>query len=229
MCRPNIFVLSNKKTALRRILTQLKRRVILIVTSKLAINYKTTNISYHKFKQMSRDFLKKGVIFLDETLAVFLRSGYPTEAEGADLLKINEETLPDGLALSHAEALELAQTHRKALDACGRIEIGTDTVQKIIRAFSRSHYLWQKDYADTINEAVEAFYELKNEADDHISDDDLIRLLADGFERYKGSLAPFLQSRELNRLLRALRFGEDYDADADADKLDEDEKEEPDE
>lgn len=166
---------------------------------------------------------------MNDMLAVFLHTGYPAETEGAELLKINEESIPYGLALSKTEALELVQTHRQALDACGRIEIGGDTVRKIVQTFSRSHYLWQKDYANTLNEAVEAFYELKNESEDNITDDELIRLLFNGFERYRGSLAPFLQSRELNRLLRTLRFGEDYDAEADADQLDEDEKEKPDE
>lgn len=182
-------------------------------------------IGYHIIKQMSRFFHENGVIFLKEMLSLFLRSGYPVEAEGTDLLKTNQATVEYGLTLNRVEALELAQTHRQALDASGRIEVGTNTVRKIIGAFSRSPYLWQKDYADILNEAVDAFYELKNESEDHISDDDLIALLADAFDRYKGSLAPFLQSRELDRQMRALRFGEDY---GDDEEPDEDEKEEPD-
>lgn len=174
---------------------------------------------------MSRAFSSKGEIFLNEMLVVFLRAGYPVEAEAAGLLSANAESVRDGLMLSPSQALELAQTHRRALDRCGRVEIGTDTVQKIIEAFRHSHYLWQKDYADVLNEAVEAFYELKNESEDNISDDELIRLLADAFERYKGALAPFLQSRELDHLLRALRYGEEEEPD----EPDEDETEEYDE
>lgn len=162
---------------------------------------------------------------MNEMLAGLLRAGYPVEAEGAELLNTNADSVENGLMLNPAQALELAQTHRRALDLCGRIEIGTDTVQKIIAAFRRSHYLWQKDYADVLNEAVEAFYELKNESEDNISDDDLIVLLAGAFERYKGTLSPFLQSRELDHLLRALRYGEEVETD----KPDEDETEEDDE
>lgn len=161
---------------------------------------------------MSRPFLKKGEIFLKEMLSVFLQSGYPAELEAKDLLSANVKTCGYGLTLTAAQALDLAATHRQALNDCGRIEIGTGIVRKIMDTFSRSHYLWQKDYADVLNEAVEAFYGLKNESEDNISDEDLISLLFDAFERYKGSLAAFLQSRELDRLMRALRFGEDYGA-----------------
>ena len=174
---------------------------------------------------MSRAFSGKGEIFLNEMLAGFLRAGYPVEAEGAELLNTNTGSARNGLMLDPAQALELAQTHRRALGLCGRIEIGTGTVQKIIGAFGRSHYLWQKDYADVLKEAVEAFYELKNESEDNISDDDLIALLAGAFERYKGTLSPFLQSRELDRLLRTLRYG----AEEETDEPDEDETEEDDE
>ena len=162
---------------------------------------------------------------MNGTLAAFIRAGYPVEAEAAGLLGTNAETVENGLILAPAQALELAQTHRRALDLCGRIEIGTDTVRKIIGAFRSSNYLWQEDYADVLNEAVEAFYELKNESEDNISDDDLIALLADAFERYKGALSPFLQSRELDHLLRALRYGEEDEVE----EPDEDEMEEYDE
>ena len=98
-------------------------------------------------------------------------------------------------------------------------------MRKIIDAFRVSNYLWQKDYADLLNEAVEAFYELKNESEDQISDDDLIALLAGAFERYRGSLAPFLQSRELDCLMRRLRYGYEEERDEpDEDELEEDDE-----
>lgn len=166
---------------------------------------------------------------MDTSLSVLLQSEYPVEQEGKDLYRVNSETEERGLSLSRVQALELARTHRKALDESGRIEIGTETVRKIIRTFSHSDYISQKEYSGSLSEVMAVFYELKNEADDRISDDDLISQLFDAFERYRGSLEPYLKSRELNRMLRTLRFGRDYDAEIDADQLDEDEKEEPDE
>lgn len=162
---------------------------------------------------------------MNEMLSKLFSSGYPLQTEGDQLLQINAETAENGLFLTRTQAAELAGTHRRALSHAGRVEIGQDTVRKIMLAFSKSDYLNQENYADTLNEAVEIFYDLKNESEDRLSDDSLIALLFDAFERYKGSLAPYLQSRELNRLLRTLRFGEDYDAEQEPDE----EEEEPDE
>ena len=170
-------------------------------------------IIYHILQRMSSLLLKEGCL-LEETLSKFLSSSYPIEKERDDLLKINEETAQYGLALKPQEAFELAQTHRAVLENCCRVEIGFDTVQKIIRAFSPSKYLYKKNYADVINEAVEAFYELKDESDDRISDDDLISRLADAFERYGGDMKGVIQSRKLMRLLKAKRFGRDYDVES---------------
>ena len=164
---------------------------------------------------------------MEETLSNLLRGGLSVETEADSLLEINPETAAYGLTLSWEEARGLARTHRAALENCGRVEIGSGTVEKIALAFSRSRYLNRKNYADVVGEAAEAFYELKNESDDMVSDDELIALLADGFERYGGELEPFLNSRELDRLLRTRRFGEDY---TEKEKPDDDEKEEgPDE
>lgn len=174
---------------------------------------------------MSRLFQQKGEFFLNHALSMFFNFGYPVAAEKDDLVRLNSETEEFGLSLSGAQAVDLAQTHRLALSASGRIEIGTGAVEKIIRKFSRSHYLWQQDYAETLNEAVEAFYELKNETEDRISDSDLIGILFKGFEQYKGALGPFLQSRELDRLLRELRFDGYADSESDFTDIEEEEDE----
>ncbi len=72
---------------------------------------------------------------------------------------------------------------------------------------------------------MEAFYELKNETEDRISDSDLIGILFKGFEQYKGALEPFLQSRELDRLLRELRFDGYADSESDLTDIEEEEDE----
>ncbi len=164
---------------------------------------------------------------MENTLSAFLRSGYPVEAERKDLLEMNGETAQYGLQLSQAEAAELAKTHRTALVKTNRVEIGHETVRKIIHALSRSQFLPQTRYADVLNEAVYAFYELKNESEDKMTDDELIENLADGFEEYEGDMDAYLQSCGLDGLLRKIRYGlqpeEDEKDDGD------DEKEEPDE
>lgn len=143
-------------------------------------------------------------------------------------MRMNQQTDCDGLlALNREEALELAKTHRNALDACGRIEIGTDTVKKIALEFRHSAYLDPQNYAHVLAEATEAFYELKNESEDTISDDELAAMLADGFERFGGNLSAYLGSVELDRLLRARRCG--MDAPPEEEKEQDDEEEDADE
>jgi hypothetical protein len=137
--------------------------------------------------------------------------GVSDETTASALLAENAETEQRGLFLTEREALELARTRRQALGAVGRVEIGVGAVEKIMRVFSNSAYLRRENYASVLNELVEAFYELKNESDDRISDDDLIRFLYDEFEHKSGGSLAFLQSRELNHLLRTLRFGAEYE------------------
>lgn len=128
-------------------------------------------------------------------------------AEG--LLALNQETQEYGLELSREDALALVETRRIALEASGRLEFGTPVLEKIIRTFSRSRYLYQYDYAPTLHELLEAFFLLRNETEDHFSDDDLIDFLFDCYEfRYHGSLEMF-QGPELDRLCRLLLLGGD--------------------
>lgn len=146
---------------------------------------------------------------MKESLSVLLRGGLSVETEADGLMELNRETDANGLELNREEALELARTHRRALADCGRVEIGSGTVEKIALALSRSRYLTQENYACAVEEAVEAFYGLKNESEDTISDDELVALLTDGFERYEGKLAAYLNSPELDCLLRTRRYGAD--------------------
>ncbi len=144
---------------------------------------------------------------MEEKLSRLLRRGKPLKTEAEDLLKINRETAGCGLTLSRDEALRLAQVHRNALDECGRVEVGPGTVEKLALAFRNSQYLDSGNFASVLAEATEAFYALKNESEDTIPDDELVSLLANGFERFGGTLSAYLGSEELDRLLRARRCG----------------------
>lgn len=144
---------------------------------------------------------------MDQSFQSLLRMDMPLKKEAEGLLSMNETTAPHGLQLSQKEAEEVALTRREALDRCGRIEIGSDTVRKIAAAFCSSRFLTQANYVTVLEEATEAFYALKNESEDTVTDDELARLLADGFERCGGELEKFLGSRELDSLLRFRRYG----------------------
>ncbi|MVB10911.1 hypothetical protein CAFE_16120 [Caprobacter fermentans] len=145
---------------------------------------------------------------MDFQLSSLLKPSALADADTArELLALNEETQEYGLELTQEDALALAETRRIALEASGRVEFGTPVIEKIIRTFSRSRYLYQYDYAPVLHELLEAFFQLKNETEDRFSDDDLIDFLFDCFEyRYRGSLEMF-RGREIEQLRGILLFG----------------------
>jgi hypothetical protein len=128
-----------------------------------------------------------------------------TEIE--QIIKSNAHSIKYGLVLTYNDAVQLVETRSEALRANGRIEIGSETIRKLITAFYYSSYITQQDYADTLHELLEIFYYMKNETLDLIPDDELIGLMRNYYEnRCRGSLE-LLKHRELEKLARNLRFG----------------------
>jgi len=142
------------------------------------------------------------------------------------IVKLNEKSRQYGLLLSPTDALQLVETRSRSLLENGRIEIGGETLIKIIDAFYDSSFIMQDDYSDTLNELLEIFYYVKNETLELISDDELIEHMKIYFEnRCKGSL-DLLKDRELEKLANNLRYGvTDYSNMEEPDEQDPDEEE----
>ncbi len=146
---------------------------------------------------------------MNNTLAsLFSFDTLVTQAAAAqEILSLNEKSEQYGLSLTPADAAALIQTRTEALNANGRIEIGSATIGKLIDAFCDSAYINQRDYTATMHELIEAFYYIKNETLDMLSDDDLIDFMKDCYEnRCMGSIE-LLLGRELEKLASNLRFG----------------------
>jgi hypothetical protein len=114
-----------------------------------------------------------------------------------EVLATNQESQKYGLVFSAAEAEELIQVRNLAIRTHGRVELGVEVVQKIIIAFSRSAFINQDEYAATIGELLDMFYQMKNETDDEMGDEELIALM---LEYYNGSCEgslDLLRDREL--------------------------------
>lgn len=162
---------------------------------------------------------------MNTSLSSFLRPSALDDARTAErLLALNRETREYGLELTPEDAASLAEARREALEASGRVEIGggMGALEKIILAFGRSRYLYQYDYAPILHELLEAFFLLKNETHDRISDDELTAFLFDCFEhRYRGSTEMF-RGRELEALRRLLLFGPEEVAGEDEEEDDDD-------
>lgn len=124
-----------------------------------------------------------------------------------DIEKCNDFTAQFGLTLSHFQAIELVETRTHALQSNGRIEFGGGVIQKIIREFCHSPYIYSYNYAETLHELVEIFYYYKNETLDLLSDDELIHFMSSRFNGICQGSLELLSGRELNNMASNLRFG----------------------
>ncbi len=70
-----------------------------------------------------------------------------------------------------------------------RIELDGGIIDKVIREFFDSPYISNDNFVETINEIIELFYYYKNETNDLISDDDLLKLMRKHYDDFaKGDL-----------------------------------------
>lgn len=128
-----------------------------------------------------------------------------------EILTCNNVTSEYGLILREEDVKELLQTRTEALNKSGRIEFNGEIITKVISTFSDSPYISQYNYASTINELVEIFYNYKNETLDYISDDELIEIMKDFFDNYCQGSLELLEGKVLYKIADNIRNGvKDY-------------------
>ncbi len=123
-----------------------------------------------------------------------------------EILKLNEETMSYRLMLSKEEIMQIMEVRNQVLTGYGRIELGTDVINKLIKSFYTSPFIEQDMYMLTLIELQEVFYYMKNETEDNISDDELIDILKDFFENYCRGSIELLQGREIESFARNQRI-----------------------
>lgn len=116
-----------------------------------------------------------------------------------------------GLALSQAQARELTLLRAEALRRTGRVEFGGGILKELVTAFCDSPYLTRDNYAETLAELQDAFYELKNESADRLSDEELVGLMKTYFNGVCQGSVEYLAGTTLAELCRAVRNGEGFD------------------
>ena len=104
------------------------------------------------------------------------------QIEIANIKKCNEYTKKYGLILSDNQINNLLEIRRETLKETGRIEFREGIIDKLIKEFCDSPYINQENYATTLYELVEIFYEYKNETMDLITDDELIEFMKKSFD-----------------------------------------------
>ncbi|WP_036734990.1 DUF6323 family protein [Paenibacillus zanthoxyli] len=106
-----------------------------------------------------------------------------------ELLELNEKTKEYGLVLTPQDVELMMAARNEVLHSYGRVELSIEVTKVLIEVFSASSFIQQENYADTLNELHEVFYDLKNETEDRISDMKLIHRMKEMFEEdCEGSL-----------------------------------------
>ena len=104
------------------------------------------------------------------------------QIEIANIKKCNEYTTQYGLILSDDQINNLLERRKDTLKETGRIEFREGIIDKLIKEFCDSPYINQENYAETLYELIEMFYEYKNETMDLITDDELIEFMKRSFD-----------------------------------------------
>ena len=103
-------------------------------------------------------------------------------AEITNIKKCNEYKSKYGLVLSDNQINNLLETRKETLKETGRIEFREGIIDKLIKEFCDSPYVNQENFAETLYELIEIFYEYKNETMDLITDDELIEFMKKSFD-----------------------------------------------
>ncbi|NLZ47094.1 MAG: hypothetical protein GX896_10435 [Clostridiales bacterium] len=121
-------------------------------------------------------------------------------------MKTNERSEELGLRLSEQDAKMLADESKASINENERIEINSDSsTVKIIEKFMQSTYIGQTDYAQTMAGLIDVFYVAKEESNEFLTDDELIDIMYNFFERESGGSIELLQTRDLEILCREIR------------------------
>lgn len=172
-----------------------------------------TLISYTKSSKKSISILHKSeeAEIMDFDLAKILDSNTQLSRRlVGDILSLNEVIGQYALQLSEADAKMIAAVDLDSIRDNDRIQFAKSAVLKIIARFSQSSYISQSDFALTIAELTEIFYQVKEESLDGLTDDEVIDVMFHFFEKKSGGDLELLANRDMEALVRCLRNGETY-------------------
>ena len=134
----------------------------------------------------------------------------PTEVtlakQQSQIMSLNDKSRKYGLALTEQQAKMIVQVGQESIRTQERVEIGESITPKIIKKFMKSAYISQNDYAETIAQLVEIFYEAKEESADCLSDSEIIDSMYYCFENISQGSTELLQSRDMEKVCRRVRY-----------------------
>ena len=133
------------------------------------------------------------------------------QIEIANIKKCNEYTNQYGLLLSDNQINNLLERRKETLKETGRIEFRVGIIDKLIKEFCDSPYINQENYAETLYELIDIFYEYKNETMDLITDDELIEFMKRSFDGVAQGDLEYLSGTVMYRMRENLLRGKPID------------------
>lgn len=119
----------------------------------------------------------------------------------------NKKTRKFSLELKVEEVKELVESRNCSLKKYQRIEFGNGILDKLVFAFCDSQYIQQEDYLEILTELQDIFYQLKNDTQEKVSDEELITIMREQFEEICYGDIEYLRDTCLERFAAAVRKG----------------------
>lgn len=133
------------------------------------------------------------------------------QIEIANIKKCNEYTNKYSLILSDNQISNLLERRKETLKETGRIEFRVGIIDKLIKEFCDSPYINQDNYAETLYELLDIFYEYKNETMDLITDDELMEFMKKSFDGVAQGDLEYLSGTVMYRMRKKLLSGKPID------------------
>ncbi|KMZ55027.1 DUF6323 family protein [Dorea sp. D27] len=112
-----------------------------------------------------------------------------------------------GLSLTREEAAALIAAKQESLKKHQRVEFGRGILDKLMFVFCDSQYISRQDYAETLARLQDIFYVFKNEAQDRLTDEELLTFMKEQFETVCFRDMEYLEGTCLTRFSAAVRAG----------------------
>lgn len=119
----------------------------------------------------------------------------------------NRKSEQFGLTLTEEEEHALIVSRDDSLKKYHRVEFGAGILPQLIESFCDSPYLNQTNYAESLKQLIEVFYEFKNESEDMLTDDELLSFMREQFDAVCFGDIEYLADTCLERFAAAVRAG----------------------
>lgn len=133
------------------------------------------------------------------------------QIEIANIKKCNEYTSQYGLTLSDTQISNIIERRKDTLKQTGRIELREEIIDKLIKEFCDSPYINQENYAQTLYDLIDIFYEYKNETMELLTDDELISFMKKSFDGIAQGDVEYLSGTIMYQMRENLLKGKSLD------------------